>query len=304
MTKYLKKYKAHILVVYIFLLSVHFGFKDHFFITGIIFYTFPLLLLIIALIPLFILFYSKLKIRLLLLGLAGLLSYLWFQNYYYTYENNTISESHSIMFWNIAKQEDYNIKDLKKVLETKSIDAILFVEAMHEDNGFNTEFKHLLKDYNIEFLEGNMLIAAKGSITLKNYSKEQNNYNINHLQIELEQNSYSIAIVDIYGNPLHNKRYALNKAITYSKDNNIDVIFGDFNTPFESVHFDNLKLNYKSLREYQNGVSATWPTSIPLLEIDQIWLNKKLTPLSLEKQYFKSSDHALLIGTFNSNLKN
>lgn len=304
MTKFLKKYKVHILIGYVFLLSVHFGFKDHFYITGIFFYPFPLLTLILALIPLFVLFYSKIKMRLILLSLAGLLSFFWIKNYYINYENKNTIVSRSILFWNIAKQKDYNINDLKKVIETKNLDAVILIEVIHKDNQFNTEFKELLNDFSIELLEGDMLIATKGNIIIKNYSKEHRNYKINHIQIELEKDSYSLAIVDVFGSPFHNRKYVLNKITTYSNDNNIDIILGDFNTPYESVHFDKFKSNYNSLREYQNGFTATWPIGIPLLELDQIWLNKKLTPLNLEKQYTKSSDHALLIGEFYSNHEN
>jgi len=304
MTNFLKKHKAYIFLIYAFLFLIHFGFKDHFFITGVLFYAFPLSLLIIALIPLLVLFYSNRKIRIVLLSLVGLLSFFWVQNYYFNYANDSTSASHSIVFWNIAKQKDYNIEDLKKILESENIDVILLIEALHENNDFNQEFKKILSDYNIEFLEGNMMIAAKGNILIKNYSVENLDYRINHLRIELKKSSYSIALVDIYGNPLHDKKYALNTAMDYSINNNIDLIFGDFNTPYESIHFNKLKLNYNSLRAYQNGVSATWPASIPLLELDQIWLKNNIKPLSLEKHYFKNSDHALLIGKFYSKFEN
>ncbi len=304
MLKFLRKHKAFILLTYVFLLTIHFGFKDYFFVTGIIFYTFPLLTLIIALIPLFIIFSSNKNMRIVLLCSAGILSLIWFQNYSFNYESNNTCASYSILFWNIAKQKDYNIEDLKQILEKENIDAIIFVEAIHKNNAFNKEFNRVLGDYNVEFLDGNMLIAAKGDVIIKNFNEEHLNYRINHLQIELKQNTYSFALIDIYGNPLHYKKYALNTVMTFVNDNNVDIILGDFNIPFESIHFEKLKLNYNSLRDYQNGVSATWPASIPLVELDQIWLKKNIKPLSLEKHYFKSSDHALLIGKFCSHNKN
>ena len=55
------------------------------------------------------------------------------------------------------------------------------------------------------------------------------------------------------------------------------------------------------MRYFQNGYTATWPRIFPILEIDQIWINKKFTPLHLKKIFYKGSKHAMLIGTFSMN---
>ena len=234
--------------------------------------------------------------------LVGLLSFFWIQNHYVSYKNNDLNSTNSIFFWNIADQKDYNIEVLEKTLETKSIDALFFVEVIHKDNNFNAELKQRLHGYNIEFLKGDMMVASKKGITIIDYLEEKNNYRLNHLKVEIGTNAYEVVIVDVFAKPWHNKKKAFSKIFKYLEKNHIDIIVGDFNTPYESIYFNHFKTNYKSARNFQNGFSATWPYPLPLLEIDHIWINKQLKIVSTEKEFYTDSDHALLITKFKSYL--
>ena len=298
MIKFLKKHKTYLLIGYVFLLAIHFLFKDHFYVTGIFFYSFPLGILITAVFPLLALYYNQKVIRFALLALAVFLSFFFFQNHYVSYEDNNLEAANSIFFWNIADQKDYNIDVLEKTLETKNIDALFFVEVMHEDNNFNAEFKKRLNGYNIELLNGNMMVAAKKGITAINYLEDKNNYRFNHIKVEIGSNDYNIVMVDLFANPRHNKKEAFKILLDYSKKNDIDIILGDFNTPYESIYFDRLKPNYTSARTFRNGFTATWPILFPLWELDQIWVTKKLDVLKTEKEFYSESDHAMLVTEF------
>jgi len=298
MVTWLKKQKTYLLIGYVFLLLIHFGFKDHLYVTGILFYAFPLPVLILAIFPLLALFYNKKRILFALLGLIGLLSFFWINHQYINYNIIDTNSANSILLWNIADQKDYNVDVLKKTLETQHIDALFFVEVLHEDNNFNAQFTKELNNYNIEFLEGNMMVAAKKGITVVDYIEEKNNYKLNHLKIEIEANTFEVVIVDIFAKPWHNKKKAFTKIYEYLEKHNIDIILGDFNTPYESIYFNHFKTNYTSARNFQNGFSATWPYPMPLLEIDHIWISKQLNILSTKKEFYSDSDHALLITDF------
>jgi hypothetical protein len=79
------------------------------------------------------------------------------------------------------------------------------------------------------------------------------------------------------------------------------MVVGDFNIPFESIHFKDFKNNFISFHSFNNGFTATWPLGIPLLELDHFWVSKKHQPVRLYKKYYKASDHALLISEFTFN---
>ncbi|MBU2929253.1 endonuclease/exonuclease/phosphatase family protein [Winogradskyella psychrotolerans] len=226
------------------------------------------------------------------------LTYFWINNQYINYDSISANSTNSIFFWNIADQKDYNIDVLKKTLETRSIDALFFVEVLHKDNDFNSQFKHQLHNYNVEFLEGNMMVAAKSDITIINYLEEKRHYKLNHLKVEIGTTPFEVVIVDIFAKPWHNKKKAFTKIYEYLEDHDIDIILGDFNTPYESIYFNHFKTNYASSRNFQNGFTATWPYPVPLLEIDHIWINKQLPILSTEKKFYTESDHGILITEF------
>jgi hypothetical protein len=104
----LKNYKAYLLIGYAFLLLVHFLLKDNFFPFSIIFYAFPLLILIGISAILALLFFRRKKYRTVLLIVFIGLSVNWIQNYYYSTEPAALESTSKIFYWNIAKKKiDY-----------------------------------------------------------------------------------------------------------------------------------------------------------------------------------------------------
>ena len=300
MLKSLKNYKTYLLIGYALLLLIHFGCKDHFYITGVIFYAFPIPIIILITVFLLILLFKNKFYKFLCIIIVFILCSFWFNNYYFYHNVKDTQPSISVLFWNIAKQKDYNLSVLTKTLKDNSIDVAMLVEAVHKGNPNNEIIKKQLKNYNIDFLKGNIIVLHKGYIN--NIKYMGGDFHImDYFEIEIYKNIYKMAVVDIYADPLLHKKTPLNIVLNYAKQNNIDLIAGDFNTPYESIHFKNYKVDYESMRFYQNGYSATWPRNIPLLELDQIWLHKKLKPIALKKQYIENSDHAILIGSLEVN---
>ncbi len=214
-----------------------------------------------------------------------------------------LSNTSSLLFWNINKQKDYNIKVLKEILEGNRINALFFVEAIHKNNEFNKVFQNDLKEYNIQYLKGNMMVASKGPIKPIWYYEKNNILRFNHIKVKIDSTIFNIGLVDILNNfnkipKSLNKKEAFNTIITYAEENHLDIVLGDFNTPYESVHFDKFQNNYNSAREFQIGFTGTWPSILPLFEIDQIWISKEREILKTEKYYFDNSDHAMLITYF------
>ncbi|WP_400081221.1 endonuclease/exonuclease/phosphatase family protein [Winogradskyella sp. R77965] len=230
-----------------------------------------------------------------------ILSIFWFKNYYIFSEiKETVKGENTFLFWNVDKQKDFNVKILKEITGHQNIETIILVEAYHKTSNFKTEFQNQLIDYNIMYLQSDMIIASKKNIKSINYLYYKQNLKLNHIKIGIEDKAKTFAVIDVYASPLHKKEDALSKIINYANQNDVDVILGDFNTPYESIYFEKFKNDYLSFRAYQNGFTATWPYGIPLLELDQIWLNDKIKPIKLDKTYFHNSDHAVLIGKFAS----
>ncbi|WP_034061714.1 endonuclease/exonuclease/phosphatase family protein [Lacinutrix jangbogonensis] len=300
MITFLNKYKAYTLGVYAFFILLHFVLKDHLFPLSILFYATPLVLTI-GFGCTILWLYKKNRIALfLIIILQSCLVYYWLNHQYSIAITKTTSvESKSILFWNIAKNENGFPEDI--ILDKTTSEDIAILTFVEADNVSYKDFlnlKNLYNQYTFKKLKGNMLIGVKGSIESIMYKTEENKFKFNHIISEIDNKKTSILIVDVYANPFYSKEDALKSIITYANINKIDIIVGDFNTPYESIHFKNLHKTFTSFHSYGDSFTATWPFGIPLLELDQIWVDESVYPLNLKKYNFLFSDHQLLIANY------
>ncbi len=71
-----------------------------------------------------------------------------------------------------------------------------------------------------------------------------------------------------------------------------DVIVGDFNTPSQSLGFDRLvKEGYTLASRSAAGWRATFPSWLPIYDIDHIWVGRELRIASASFFNGPSSDH-------------
>ncbi|MGB6267812.1 MAG: hypothetical protein WBF67_02275 [Olleya sp.] len=124
--KFIQKHKAYITLVYAFLVFIHFVLKDRIYPFSILFYAFPLIILIILGLVIAFLSFKKKKTFLLLIGFQILLSCIWFNNYF-AFAEKTPSQNpnHSILFWNVAKKNSFLLLLLLKKLNPKTLKTLL-----------------------------------------------------------------------------------------------------------------------------------------------------------------------------------
>ena len=291
--KILKRYKTPLLIFYIGLILIHFIIKDSIYPLSVLFYASPLILIIIYGFFLSYL-HRKIKSRLsLIIVIQITLLLTWFNNNYFTNNHKISEQDTSIAFWNLAKKKSFPYKIISETIKNRKPNVLMFVED--KSSIPTTAFKK----YTYKRLPDNISILFKGKlIETKSYYKEQS-YHFNTVSIKHNNSITSYLIADIYASPFTNKTEALEKIINVAKAKDIDFIVGDFNTPFESIHFEKFNNHYNSFRLKSNGFTSTWYYGFPLLELDQIWINKKYKALLLEKNQHLNSDHKILIGSFN-----
>ncbi len=303
--KYLFRLGQRILVIGLVLLLInHFIIKDTFYISGIFFYAFPLPLIILGFLILGFTYIKKRKYALVIFFTIIVLSLFAYKHYYKSYESAEILEpTKSILYWNVAKHKSNNWPILADVLKNRSIDIIILLEAKELSQKQSANLKTTLPNYQTLYLRGNMFIAVKGQIEHVEYIGEntmnlKNDFRINLVEYKINTTKFRLAAIDIFARPEVRRKSAMNNIIEYSIKNKVDLIIGDFNTPYESVYFDRYKNDYNSFRDYQKGFTFTWPSILPLLEIDQVWLQKKHQPIQMKKYFYDNSDHAMLIVSF------
>lgn len=299
MKKFARSIRALILVLYVLLLLIHFVIKDHFQVLGVIFYAFPLPILMIMGICVAILFYGNKTYILSILGVVLGMTVFWFSTYYFFAKPVEISKnSTSVLFWNAADRKKLPVDVLLKSISSIQPDFIGLVEAENASAEDIQKLSKAFPNYEFQILEGHMLVGVKGSIEKITFRCKENSYDINFVEAQLSTGHVSFAITDTFQNPRMDKRKTLNTVLQLALQSHTEVIIGDFNTPYESVHFRNFETEYKSFHDYGQGFSATWPFRIPLLELDQIFVTKSMTPILLDKFHHPISDHAMLVGYF------
>lgn len=298
MMKLIKKYRNFLLIVFILLLLIHFALKDNYPLISTVFYSTPLITIIFYGIVLCFIFCRKRKLVPLLSALLTLLTFYFFSNYYFN-NKASVKNTTSLVFWNVAKKEHFPIEIISNIIREHNPNILSFVEAVDVSNEDLNTLNKLHSEFEFKVLKGNMLIGIKGSIIETNYLSKSDNYRFNIIKALVKNKELSILMTDLYASPLKDKTEAFEQIALYNKTHSFDFILGDFNTPYESIHFKQLKNNFTSFHSKSNGFTATWPFGIPLLELDQIWISKKFNPIKLNKHYFQnSSDHALLVASY------
>ncbi|WP_299256380.1 endonuclease/exonuclease/phosphatase family protein [uncultured Aquimarina sp.] len=291
--------KRLLLIIYGIEVLIHFTIKDIMYPINILFYVSAPLLLIIGSLVMSILFFKKKKAFYVLI--MCFLSLLLYWRVYY-YKTTSIEKStdvyNTVLFWNIGRNGDTPFKIIMREIENVSPEFVGLVEADAITNEHLKEFRNKFPNYQIQKLDGGMLAIVKGKIDVIRYHCESDFYKFNVIDFNIKNQKNSILIADINAVPFDNRTSSLDMVYRLAKENNCSFIMGDFNTPYESIYFNQFRQDLLSFRDVANGFTATWPYGIPLLEIDQIWSSKNNTPISLKKVYYNTSDHALLIGSY------
>lgn len=125
------------------------------------------------------------------------------------------------------------------------------------------------------------------------------NYGVARLKIE-NQDVY-VVMADLLSGPTLPRRpafFELDKVLKTLPTDAPIILMGDMNTPTNSVHIDQLRKTYRNaFEEKGNGFYHSWPMPLPVLPLDQIWVNDRVEVGSCELEWTARSDHRPLRAT-------
>lgn len=272
-------YKAIILIG----LIIHFSIKDMFYWSSIIFYAFPLPILI-CLITISTFFFKR-KFRKNSILISIVLFGFWFFQSYKSTDKGIQTDAIEIVYWNAARS--HGLKDA--IEENKSLpDIIVLVECDFES----------LKYAKIEYPKHSFHLSKEGIAIFSNSPLkigEEKTSDDNSTILNFETHGFDFFVVDVSPSILNFRKKSLNFITSEVSENEKTIVLGDFNTPFESVHFDFFKENFRNaFDEKGNGFRETWFWNVPLLMIDHIWVSRDLKILKVDKINTFKSDHSML----------
>ena len=271
-------------VIIIALLSIHFVLKESSYQNSLLFYTFPLPV-IIAIVLCLTIFLSK-TFRKYNLLLAGALLLFWLGRSFKTHIPEEINESDiEVVFWNASHE-----RNLEDAFDISGNIPDVFVLVEH---GKYSVDRLQLKYSDYYFYKSINGISVFSKLPIELIDDISSNYGTNIVKFE----TYNINFyaVDVSGSMDVPREWELTFVNEYVEQKTQTILLGDFNVPFESKFLDSIKNNFNhAFNEKGNGFRETWFWNIPLLSLDHIWVSKDLKVLKTKKIRTFKSDHNML----------
>lgn len=271
-------------ITIIVLIAIHFIIKDSNYDASLLFYAFPLPVIILIILVLSI-FLSK-KVRTLNLILALLLFIVWLSGSFKINFSEDIKETDlEIVFWNAS--HDRNFEDA--FIENNGVPDVL---VLGEHGRYSVDEIRLKYPEN-HFYKSIRGISIFSKNTIKILDETTSKYKTNI--IKFETNGINFYAIDVSASIDVPRSWELDFVDETINQIENTVVLGDFNVPYESLLLEKTKTNFiHAFNEKGNGFRETWFWNIPLLSLDHIWVSKDLEIIKSDKINTFKSDHSMI----------
>ncbi len=198
-----------------------------------------------------------------------------------------------IVYWNTANAS-WGVNRLAAQLVKWDAPVIGLIEA-------NSYYPSTLKEWQIQLPEYTVVPAHFGGlIAVKGTVKKQISHNLlpsshcEQFDLVIGDSEFTLLLVDISAQLSLSRKQPLQELATLAEKLNDRplMIIGDFNTPDDSVHLRPLHNHCRNIfRENGTGYAATWPMPVPVLALDQVWVNPHVNASKCEHLWSIYSDH-------------
>lgn len=203
-----------------------------------------------------------------------------------------------VMFWNVARSQD-QVKTLR-ILKEKRADIIGLVELEGNRESRREQLSAMFPDYDISSLGNYMYLLVKG--TAENAVPigldEKTSSQARCVDVEVRGIQLSVILVDISADLNTSRENAISRLhqIMESYSDRPLITMGDFNLPIDSQYLAPFHKNHSEAFQTAGwGMTPTWPSFFPVLQLDQLWVNKKLKVKNSQRSFhIWESDHAAI----------
>jgi endonuclease/exonuclease/phosphatase (EEP) superfamily protein YafD len=198
----------------------------------------------------------------------------------------------SVLFWNVARRRD--LSSVTRYIHAEQPDLVAFVEATGDPLERRTLFQKELPEYDVTIMGNGMFVLAKGTSGETQFRELDAGSQTRQLRVTIRDRAYEVFVVDITASVWRPRGRALRVLSDMAEELSQArvILLGDFNTPPDSVHFAALRTGHRLLWESAGaGYAPTWPIPMPVLQLDQVWVNDRLAPVSCRHGLTFSSDH-------------
>lgn len=212
-------------------------------------------------------------------------------------------ETVRIVTWNMA-HGGRGLPGIVHALAEEDPDIAILVEADPRRTNVRAIFEKEFPDRHVSLLGGGIVLVSRwpsGESLPYHVGEPEVESRIRQIPVETPWGEWMVFCVDLGSSPFYLREASLrelSRLIERVGDTPV-IVAGDFNTPLDSVHYQWFRdLGLTELFEASgSGYLPTWPTPIPVLSLDQIWVSQALKPVLCVREWDRHSDHAGVVGT-------
>jgi len=202
-----------------------------------------------------------------------------------------------IIFWNTCRGWG-GWDGLARELNTHQADIIGLVESGLSHQQIAERWKPHFADQTVRYLGRGMTIITRGEIgEIQDHTLAQGSHAYS-VSVMLDGRENLVVICDICSTPWRSRSEPLQqlaKIVAAPTDKPV-ILMGDFNTPIDSLHLKPLQQKLMNVFGHAgNGMHVTWPLPLPVLALDQIWVNDRFQIQSAQLGWSWRSDHRLVM---------
>ena len=193
----------------------------------------------------------------------------------------------TLVFWNVdwgqVEQSDF----FEFVNETE---AEVYVFAEFHERLQEAAQKGLIetqaKGYTVRLAGRGIAFVYRDHLSFEpQLARETKEYRFFRVQI----GSRTIGVADVSSDPRLDRGPTMEALLQFSEG--CDLVCGDFNTPYDSIHFDQFRKNFSSGVTEKFGGRETWPVPWPVLSLDHIFVHPRNTIVTYGILEKRSTDH-------------
>lgn len=198
-----------------------------------------------------------------------------------------------VLFWNLNRPSE-PFQPLIGMITALKPDFVACVEPGENAANDVQAYKAALSGYDCQFMPRGILWFSRHPSRYRARGRLDSLGAYAVFEAQFNERTQRFVTIDLYGPPMLPRTGQLREALSFTNLDPKVIVLGDFNTPYESVHFDPFRNEglQDALTVGGRGFRETWFYGLPLLSLDHIWLGKDWHVLEARKMWTRESDHA------------
>jgi endonuclease/exonuclease/phosphatase (EEP) superfamily protein YafD len=205
-----------------------------------------------------------------------------------------------VITWNLGHGR-WGLEGLAGAAANLKPDIAVFIEADPHRKDVRAIMKTAFPEHHVFLLGGGIVLISRwpgGEARAYEIGQDEVESRIREIDLTTPWGTWTVFGCDIASNTLYQREPHLRElASRIAACAHPVIVAGDFNTPLDSVHLDQLrKLKLAEAFETAGtGYLPTWPVPAPVLSLDQIWTGRQFKPAHCERRWNWRTDHAAVI---------